>query len=138
MLRYKQRNPFSRHPLVPCAFRVHYRDGAMGANSQAIHPRPVARIGHGRKAKISLFELFLQRLPGSLADFGCTAIRTGTQKHMAVILADAEPLGNTLKWFVGVFHRLTRKRRSWRTISANNNTDDVEAANASHSVTVSG
>src|SRR5437870_13721181 len=88
------RNPLRGHAVIPGPFRVDEHGRSVLANAQAADLGAVTAVGAETEA--SLFEDFLQRLPGRLAHLGGATVGTRAQEHMAAIIAYAELGGNLL------------------------------------------
>ena len=85
---------FGSAGVIPGSFRVDYRDGALGADTEAICFRP---MNQGlRAAEIELLEAVLEKLPGGHAFIGGAALGLGgssAEENMAFIFSEVEGLG---------------------------------------------
>lgn len=76
------------HGPVPCAFRIHDADRAVGADAQALALRAVARpIGTG---DVEILHAPFEVLPCGVAGLEIDAIRTEAHEEVPLQLADAE------------------------------------------------
>src|SRR5207253_11091756 len=94
MLFHEFGNPLRSHAVIPGAFGVDDHGRSILANAQAADLGAVAAVGAETEA--SLFQNFLERFPGCLADLGRAAVGTQAEKYMPAVVADAELGGDQL------------------------------------------